>query len=80
MASGRPIISISDNVSELSKIISCAEVGVNVENGHELAKTIQKLKNNKFLREQMSEKGRVYALQHFSRKDTTLKYINLLGS
>ena len=68
MASGKPIIINLEGAA--SDIIIKAQAGLVVEpeNALALAKTIEQLYNNRFLRKKMGNSGKVYVEKHYDKK------------
>lgn len=76
MASGRPIIAMVDEGSEVWNMVNEANCGICVppERPDELAKGILRLYGDETERKMMGENGRKYVDAHFSPKEICLKY------
>jgi len=78
MASGKPIIINLEGAA--SDIIIRAQAGLVVEpdNASVLAKTIEQLYNNRFLRKKMGDSGKLYAEKHYNKKEVSRKLETIL--
>jgi colanic acid biosynthesis glycosyl transferase WcaI len=78
MSCARPVIVGVDG--EARRIVEGASAGIAIEpeNSDALVKAIQKLSANSGLCTELGIKGRLYILQHFSRGQTAMKYIEIL--
>ena len=76
MASARPIIAAVDEECSTARIIKKADCGfiIGVGNQTGLEENILKIYNDRNLIQSMGEKGRKYAVKHFSRSYMTKKY------
>jgi colanic acid biosynthesis glycosyl transferase WcaI len=70
MASGRPLLAITPDISEVAQLVELAQCGCNILPGYpeELAKKILEIKQNPKRQAIWGENGRSYLLNHFSRK------------
>ena len=80
MSAGRPAIGISEDKTDMKKIIAEATCGIWVPtgDGEKLAQAIIKLASEPSLCEQLGKNGRVFAENNFSREKLTQKYFELL--
>ena len=76
MASGRPVIAAVDEECSAARIIEKAKCGfvIGVGNKAELEENILKIYQDRKLIQSMGDKGRKYAVKHFSRSYMTKKY------
>ena len=76
MASARPIIAAVDKKCSAAKIVKKARCGFVIEigDGAGLRENILKIYNERKLIQSLGEKGRDYAVKHFSRSHMTKKY------
>jgi len=81
LASGRPIIASVDEQSETWDLIQRAQAGLCIkpESVPELVKAILILKNDKNLREQLGQNGRIWAERRHSPQSATIKFEELLN-
>jgi len=79
MASGRPIIAITQDGGELSQLLASANAGMSVEDVFEFREAVKKLKTNPGVAAKTGENGRNYVLKHHDRKLLTKKYVELLS-
>jgi len=80
MASGKPILFVSDNNNEISNLIDNHQIGYNIEigNSDKLAAVIRKYKNNKELLEKHSQITRELFEEEFDKEISIKKYRDLL--
>jgi glycosyltransferase involved in cell wall biosynthesis len=80
MSAGRPVIGISDNQTDMFKIIKEANCGVCVQPGdaEKLGQEINRMASNLTVCETYGKNGRVYAEKFFSRKELIQKYYSIL--
>lgn len=80
MSAGKPVIGISDNQTDMFKIIKEANCGVCVQPGdaEKLGQEINKMAYNLTVCETYGKNGRVYAEKFFSRKELIQKYYSIL--
>jgi glycosyltransferase involved in cell wall biosynthesis len=80
MASGRPLLASADVGSDVWQVVQTSGCGVCIEPGDatNLAQTILMLQRNPELRLSMSQHGRQYAEQSFSRQSVVERYHDLL--
>jgi len=78
MASGKPIIINLEGAA--SDIIEKAQAGLVIEpeNASALAKAIEQLYNNKFLRKKMGDLGRSYVEKYYDKKDISKQLETIL--
>ena len=76
MASGRPVLAMIDEGSEVWNMVNEANCGICVppERPDKLADAILRLYNDETERKMMGENGRKYVDAHFSPKEICLKY------
>lgn len=79
MSCARPVILGVDG--QARKILEAAQAGICVEpeNPAELAEAILRLAGDANLRETLGRNGRRHVLQHFSRRQTAMRYLDVLG-
>jgi len=79
MASGRPVVASMNLKGDAPKIIKDARCGycVGADDVDGFSKAILKLYNNPKLRNELGEKGRAYAVKHFSRQICVGEYEKL---
>lgn len=79
MASGRPIIAMVDEGSEVWNIVKGAKCGICVpaERADLLVQAILRLYNNEKERKEMGENGRRFVVENFSRKIISRRYEKL---
>lgn len=79
MASGRPVIAMMDDGSEVWNIVNNAKCGLCVppERPDLLAQTILRLYDNEKERKKMGENGRKFVVENFSRKIISQQYEEL---
>jgi colanic acid biosynthesis glycosyl transferase WcaI len=80
LASGRPVLAVTDKESGLWNLIQQSQAGICVSPSDEksLAETITILVGAEELRQQMGKKGREFALQFHSRKSAALRFESIL--
>ena len=80
MASGRPIIGLLSESSEIARVIKACDCGFQLDNNDTegLAKTILHLHENKAEAEQMGMLARKYFEEHFTRKKISRQYFELI--
>jgi colanic acid biosynthesis glycosyl transferase WcaI len=81
MAAGRPIIGFTDDESEVSRIISEAECGLNIlpDDVVGMARMFQKLMRSKEKREKMGENAREYVEKNYAKDVVLGKYEELIN-
>jgi colanic acid biosynthesis glycosyl transferase WcaI len=79
MACGRPVVASLDTDGDAAVLIRESHGGFCLPPGNsiELAKSIQLLKADDCLRNELQKNGRAYALRHFDRRRVTSEYENL---
>jgi colanic acid biosynthesis glycosyl transferase WcaI len=79
MASGRGVIVIAPQESELAQLVQNADCGICVPPGSPelIAETILSLKNNPNLLDKLGKNGRAYLEAHFSRQICMDEYVSL---
>ena len=80
LASGRPVIATAFPGTELSEVISQVGILVPPENPHQLAEAIQKLARLPELRIELGQRGRVYAVEHWSKEHVLNKFLKEVES
>lgn len=82
MATGKPILGLTDSDSEVANIITEANCGIYAppDNLERIKKAIITLKDSKDYRETLGENGRKYALEKFSREHILRTYEEILFS
>jgi colanic acid biosynthesis glycosyl transferase WcaI len=82
MASGRPLLAISPEDSELAQLVRSAGCGINVPPNEPAAvvATILELKSNADLLNEMGLKGRAVLEREFSRKNCFIRYEAMIRS
>ena len=80
LASGRPVIATAFPGTELSEVISQVGILVPPENPHQLAEAIQKLARQPELRIELGQRGRVYAVEHWSKEHVLNKFLKEVES
>jgi colanic acid biosynthesis glycosyl transferase WcaI len=80
MSCARPVILGVEG--QASKILEQAQAGICIEpeSPSELAQAVVRLAEDEQLRETLGRNGRRYILQHFSRRQTAMAYIDLLNA
>lgn len=80
MAAGRPAIQYSNPASDGKRIIEEAECGLFVEAGNVdgLAEGIEHLHDNPDVARSMGKQARSYAEEHFDRRTSTRRYLDIL--
>lgn len=82
MATGKPILGLTDSGSEVAKIITETNCGVYAppDNIERIKKAIITLKDSKNYRETLGENGRKYAVEKFSREHVLKRYEEIFFS
>ncbi len=80
MASGRPIVATVDRNTEVGHLLDRAQCGfcIEPENPDALAQVIMKLYEDGPLRADMGERGRAFAVEHYSRQVAAKQYHSLI--
>jgi glycosyltransferase involved in cell wall biosynthesis len=78
MASGRPILAITDQRSILAELVTKNSIGFVVSDGAQLADAILKIKNNTDLSVILGQNSRKLAQQSYSRSHVTKQYLEVL--
>jgi glycosyltransferase involved in cell wall biosynthesis len=78
MASGRPIIAVTEAENELYRTVRDNDIGISVTDGRSLAEAILRLKNDPALSARLGHNGRSVLLEKFSRAIATKKYCDLI--
>jgi colanic acid biosynthesis glycosyl transferase WcaI len=81
MASGRPVIAVTESTSDLAKLVLEAECGIVVRPGssRDLADAILQASEDKEEWEKLGVAGRDHVQRHYSRKAITDRYDHLIG-
>jgi len=82
MAAGRPILGLTDGLSEVARIISKTNCGmsVNPEDVKGIAETIQSLKNSKSHCAELGAYGRKHAVANFAKDKVLKMYEDVMSS
>jgi len=82
MATGKPILGLTDSDSEVAKIITETSCGIYAppDNLERIKEALITLKDSKDYRETLGENGRKYALEKFSREHVLRTYEEILFS
>lgn len=80
IAAGRPILGLTDDQSEVAKIIKTARCGLSVEpdNSTKIADAILALKNSGGKTEQLGKNARKYGVENFSKEQVLRMYEDLI--
>ncbi len=78
LASGRPIIAITERTGELGRLILENETGMVAESGAELATAVKNLKQNQDLRRRLGQNSRRVLVEKCARQTLTRRYLDLI--
>ncbi|MDH5716425.1 MAG: glycosyltransferase family 4 protein [Spirochaetia bacterium] len=81
MASGRPVIAITNEKSEIAQIIKKSECGFAIKQ-YDIKSIVDKIEylyNNPKIKEKLGKNARIFFEKHFKRSIITRKYLRLLS-